>query len=84
MTLLVTGATGFVMSVLGREWLAADPANRVTVRTHQRRNLPLDHANQVRASVDRPGSDERTLGIAKFELEKLLAGWRGERDPIER
>ena len=29
MTLLVTGATGFVMSVLVREWLRADPAARV-------------------------------------------------------
>jgi len=28
-TLLVTGATGFVMSVLVREWLRADPAARV-------------------------------------------------------
>jgi UDP-glucose 4-epimerase len=31
MTLLVTGATGFVMSVLGREWLAADPAARLVI-----------------------------------------------------
>jgi nucleoside-diphosphate-sugar epimerase len=30
MHLLVTGATGFVMSVLGREWLAAHPAARLT------------------------------------------------------
>lgn len=31
MTLLVTGATGFVMSVLGRRWLASDPAARLVV-----------------------------------------------------
>ena len=29
MTLLVTGATGFVMSVMARHWLEADPAARV-------------------------------------------------------
>jgi UDP-glucose 4-epimerase len=31
MTLLVTGATGFVMSVLARHWLEADPAARLVV-----------------------------------------------------
>ena len=31
MTLLVTGATGFVMSVLGRHWLESDPAARLVV-----------------------------------------------------
>jgi UDP-glucose 4-epimerase len=31
MTLLVTGATGFVMSVLGRYWLDADPHERLVV-----------------------------------------------------
>jgi nucleoside-diphosphate-sugar epimerase len=31
MTLLVTGATGFVMSVLGRRWLSSDPAARLVV-----------------------------------------------------
>ena len=31
MTLLVTGATGFVMSVLGRHWLDADPSARLVV-----------------------------------------------------
>lgn len=31
MTLLVTGATGFVMSVLARQWLDADPAERLVV-----------------------------------------------------
>jgi nucleoside-diphosphate-sugar epimerase len=31
MTLLVTGATGFVMSVLGRHWLDRDPRGRLVV-----------------------------------------------------
>jgi len=31
MTLLVTGGTGFVMSVLGRHWLEADPRARLVV-----------------------------------------------------
>src|ERR1700686_3443817 len=31
MTLLVTGATGFVMSVLGRFWLDAHPGERLAV-----------------------------------------------------
>src|SRR5580700_6705673 len=31
MTLLVTGATGFVMSVLGHHWLQSDPAARLVV-----------------------------------------------------
>ena len=31
MTLLVTGATGFVMSVLGRAWLDADPKSRLVI-----------------------------------------------------
>ena len=31
MTLLVTGATGFVMSVLGRHWLDAHPGERLVV-----------------------------------------------------
>ncbi len=40
MTLLVTGATGFVMSVLGREWLEADPAARLVILD----SAPLDAA----------------------------------------
>jgi UDP-glucose 4-epimerase len=31
MTLLITGATGFVMSVLARHWLEADPAARLVI-----------------------------------------------------
>ena len=40
MTLLVTGATGFVMSVLGRHWLDADPDARLVVLD----SAPLDAA----------------------------------------
>jgi UDP-glucose 4-epimerase len=42
MTLLVTGATGFVMSVLGRQWLQADPEARLVVLD----SSPLDAAAQ--------------------------------------
>src|SRR5258708_1816897 len=42
MTLLVTGATGFVMSVLGRHWLEADPRARLVVLDAS----PLDAAVQ--------------------------------------
>jgi UDP-glucose 4-epimerase len=42
MTLLVTGATGFVMSVLGRHWLEADPAAHLVVLDAS----PLDAAAQ--------------------------------------
>lgn len=42
MTLLVTGATGFVMSVLGRHWLDADPDARLVVLD----SAPLDAAAQ--------------------------------------
>jgi UDP-glucose 4-epimerase len=40
MTLLVTGATGFVMSVLGRVWLESDPEARLVVLD----TSPLDAA----------------------------------------
>lgn len=42
MTLLVTGATGFVMSVLARHWLAADPRSQLVVLDA----APLDAAAQ--------------------------------------
>ena len=42
MTLLVTGATGFVMSVLARHWLESDPAARLVVLDAS----PLDAAAQ--------------------------------------
>ena len=42
MTLLVTGATGFVMSVVGRHWLEADPGARLAVLD----SSPLDSTAQ--------------------------------------
>ncbi len=42
MTLLVTGASGFVMSVLGRRWLEAEPRSRLVVLD----TSPLDAAAQ--------------------------------------
>jgi UDP-glucose 4-epimerase len=42
MTLLVTGATGFVMSVLGHQWLESDPDARLVVLD----SSPLDAAAQ--------------------------------------
>jgi UDP-glucose 4-epimerase len=64
MTLLVTGATGFVMSVLARQWLESDRQARVVVLDAS----PLDAAAQryfagldarmtvITADVTRPGS----------------------------
>lgn len=40
MTLLITGATGFVMSVLARQWLESDPGTRVVALDA----APLDEA----------------------------------------
>ena len=69
MTLLVTGATGFVMSVLGRHWLDADPKARLVVLDA----FPLDGAAQrcfapvmkrmtvVTADVTRPETWRGTL-----------------------
>jgi len=62
MTLLVTGATGFVMSVVAREWLAADPYERVVVldaappdAAAQRYFAPFQaRMNVVTADVTRP------------------------------
>jgi len=69
MTLLVTGATGFVMSVVGRHWLDADPNARLVVLD----SSPLDAAAQryfaqvsqrltvVAADVTRPETWRGTL-----------------------
>jgi UDP-glucose 4-epimerase len=69
MTLLVTGATGFVMSVLARHWLDTDPEARLVVLDAE----PLDAAAQryfapamhrlsvVTADVTRPESWQAVL-----------------------
>jgi UDP-glucose 4-epimerase len=64
MTLLVTGATGFVMSVLGRRWLEAHPAERLVVldaapmdKAAQRYFAPVaDRLTTVLADVTQPDS----------------------------
>ncbi len=70
MKLLVTGGTGFVMSVLGRYWLDADPAARLVVLD----SAPLDAAAMryfapvadrlqvVVADVTRPDTWREALG----------------------
>jgi len=55
--LLVTGATGFVMSVLGREWLEAHPTARLAVLD----TAPLDAAAQAYFS---PVADRLDLIVA--------------------
>jgi len=69
MTLLVTGATGFVMSVVGRQWLDSDPHAHLVVLD----SSPLDAAAQryfapvmrrmtvVTADVTRPETWRATL-----------------------
>lgn len=69
MTLLVTGATGFVMSVVARHWLESDPGARLVVLDAS----PLDAAAQryfapfknrlsvVLADVTQPGTWRATL-----------------------
>lgn len=70
MTLLVTGATGFVMSVLGRHWLDADPDARLVVldsspldATAQRYFAPvMKRMTVVTADVTRPETWRAALG----------------------
>jgi UDP-glucose 4-epimerase len=69
MTLLVTGATGFVMSVVGRHWLEADPHERLVVldsspfdATAQRYFAPvMNRTTVVTADVTRPDTWRATL-----------------------
>jgi UDP-glucose 4-epimerase len=74
MHLLITGATGFVMSVLGREWLAAHPEAHLTVLDV----APLDEAAQryfapvakrlsvITADLTQPASWQPALGNARI------------------
>ena len=72
MTLLVTGATGFVMSVLGRYWLDAFPGERLVVldaaapdAAAVRYFAPVaDRLDVVVADVTRPDSWRPALGGA--------------------
>jgi len=70
MTLLVTGATGFVMSVLGRRWLEADPSERLTILDSAPPDAAAlryfaavnDRLNIVVADVTRPEAWRAALG----------------------
>ena len=80
MTLLVTGATGFVMSVLARHWLESDPAARVVVLDAS----PLDAAAEryfapvtkrlsvVVADITQP--DGWHAALAKHEVTHIVHG----------
>jgi UDP-glucose 4-epimerase len=52
MSLLLTGGTGFVMSVLGRHWLAIHPSSRLVVID----SAPLDAAARRFFSPSQIGS----------------------------
>jgi UDP-glucose 4-epimerase len=80
MTLLVTGATGFVMSVLARHWLQTNPAARVVVLD----SSPLDAAAEhyfapvrerlavVVADVTRP--DSWRAALTRHEVTHIVHG----------
>jgi UDP-glucose 4-epimerase len=80
MTLLVTGATGFVMSVLARHWLQTDPATRVVVLD----SSPLDAAAEryfapvrerlavVVADVTQP--DSWRAALTRHEVSHIVHG----------
>lgn len=80
MTLLVTGATGFVMSVLGRQWLDTDPDARLVVLD----SSPLDAVAQryfapvmkrmtvVAADVTRPETWRASL--AALGINRIVHG----------
>src|SRR5437764_14476777 len=70
MTLLVTGATGFVMSVLGRHWLEADPRARLVVLDA----APLDAAAQRYFA---PFTDRLAVVVADVTVPGT---WRPARD----
>jgi UDP-glucose 4-epimerase len=67
MTLLVTGGTGFVMSVLGREWLASDAAARLVILD----SAPLDAAAE---DYYRPVRDRLTVIVADITQPASWAG----------
>jgi UDP-glucose 4-epimerase len=66
MTLLITGATGFVMSVLGRRWLDAEPGERLSV---------LDAAAADAAAVRYFASVAGRLDIVVADVTRLET-WR--------
>jgi len=80
MTLLVTGATGFVMSVLARHWLETDPTARLLVLDAS----PLDAAAErcfapfskrlgvVVADITQP--DTWRAALAEHEVTHIVHG----------
>jgi UDP-glucose 4-epimerase len=74
MTLLVTGATGFVMSVLGRHWLDAFPGERLVVLDAAPPDAAAlryfesvaDRLDVVVADVTQPDSWRAALGARKI------------------
>src|SRR5215469_2240818 len=80
MKLLVTGATGFVMSVLARHWLESDPAARLVVldaspfdATAERYFAPFTkRLSVVVADVTRP--DTWRAALAEHEITHIVHG----------
>jgi UDP-glucose 4-epimerase len=80
MKLLITGATGFVMSVLGRHWLSAHPAARLVVldaappdAAAQRYFAPVgDRLDVIVADVTRP--DDWREAFARHEITHAVHG----------
>ncbi len=80
MTLLVTGATGFVMSVMARHWLEADPAARVVAldiaasdAAARRYFAPVaDRLTMVTADVTRP--DAVAAALAGHAITRIVHG----------
>jgi len=73
MTLLVTGATGFVMSVLARRWLEADPTSRVVV---------LDAAPPDEAARRYFAPVEARLGVVVADITRPQS-WHGALEPFD-
>jgi UDP-glucose 4-epimerase len=79
MTLLITGATGFVMSVLARHWLERDPDARVIVLDQSepddaaiRHFAPVaDRLTIVTADLTRPGWETR---LAAHAITRIVHG----------
>jgi UDP-glucose 4-epimerase len=79
MTLLITGATGFVMSVVARHWLDRDPKARAVILDQS----PLDEAARryfapvadrlaiVTADLTRPGWEAE---LAKHQITRIVHG----------
>jgi UDP-glucose 4-epimerase len=80
MTLLVTGATGFVMSVLARHWLDADPTSRLVILDRappdsavRRYFAPVeDRVSVIVGDVTKP--DEWRDALARHDITHIVHG----------